>query len=168
MHKPLVIFAHGKESGPWGSKIRHLADVAQRHGTKVLSPDYSDLPSPHDRVARLQALELPPHSRLILVGSSMGGYVSAVAASVLQPQGVFLLAPAVGMPGYPLPADLPAPAKHLTIIHGWNDDIVPVQLGIDFAKKYRAELHVLDADHRLNEALEIIGELFSAFLRRSL
>ncbi|MGH8540495.1 MAG: alpha/beta hydrolase, partial [Stenotrophobium sp.] len=37
----LVCFAHGKESGPWGTKITHLAEVARGHGYEVMSPDYS-------------------------------------------------------------------------------------------------------------------------------
>ena len=48
--KNLVLFAHGKESGPWGSKIKHLAAIAERHNCKVLSPDYSDLMNPDARV----------------------------------------------------------------------------------------------------------------------
>ena len=42
----LVLFAHGKESGPWGSKIKHLAAIAERLGAQVWSPDYGDLPNP--------------------------------------------------------------------------------------------------------------------------
>ncbi len=55
----LVLFAHGKESGPWGSKIKHLAAIAERLGAQVLSPDYGDLPDPDARVARLLAMPLP-------------------------------------------------------------------------------------------------------------
>ena len=36
-------FAHGKESGPWGSKILHLAEGAKKMGLEVESPDYRDL-----------------------------------------------------------------------------------------------------------------------------
>ena len=72
----LIVFAHGKESGPWGSKIRHLAAIAEEFGAQVLSPDYSDLSDPDARVARLLAMPLPSHDRLVLVGSSMGGYFS--------------------------------------------------------------------------------------------
>ena len=34
-HVPRVVFAHGKESGPWGSKIRHLAAIAEAPSTTV-------------------------------------------------------------------------------------------------------------------------------------
>ena len=38
-----VYFSHGKESGPWGSKIKRLANIAKEHGCSVDSIDYSDL-----------------------------------------------------------------------------------------------------------------------------
>ena len=42
----LVLFAHGKESGPWGFKIQHLAAIAQCLGAQVVSRNYGDLPAP--------------------------------------------------------------------------------------------------------------------------
>ncbi len=36
---------------------------------------------------------------LVLVGSSLGGYVSLAAAPTLHAKGVFLMAPAIYMPG---------------------------------------------------------------------
>lgn len=98
--KTLILFAHGKESGPWGSKIQHIAAIAEQRGAEVLSPDYSDLPNADARVARLLDLPLPDHERLIMVGSSMGGYASTVASITLKPTGLFLMAPALYMPGY--------------------------------------------------------------------
>ena len=72
-----VYFAHGKESGPWGSKIRHLASIAEANGYEVVSPDYSALPDPEARVKHLLELlsQEPETSTIVLVGSSMGGYV---------------------------------------------------------------------------------------------
>ena len=58
----LVVFAHGKESGPWGSKIRHLASIAEQHGAQVLSPDFGDLMDASARVERLLHLPLSVHS----------------------------------------------------------------------------------------------------------
>ena len=158
----LVVFAHGKESGPWGSKIRHLADIAQDLGAQVLSPDYSDLASPDDRVKRLLALPLPSHSKLLLVGSSMGGYVSLRVSGQLKPVGLFLMAPALFIPGYS--DQNPAPGTdRVCIVHGWNDSIIPVEHSFRFAKEFHAELHVIESDHRLDGALEQTGELFRVF-----
>src|SRR3546814_4093631 len=40
MTENLIVFAHGKESGPWGIKIKHLAKTAEQRGFDVISPDY--------------------------------------------------------------------------------------------------------------------------------
>jgi predicted esterase len=163
--KVLVVFAHGKESGPWGIKIRHLAHIAKRHGATVLSPDYSDLADPDQRVARLLALTLPAHDELILVGSSMGGYVSTVASQTLKPRGLFLMAPAVGMPGYAV-QNLLSGETEACIVHGWQDEVIPVGNAIEFAKATQAELHLIKADHRLATVLPTVGQLFEDFLFR--
>jgi pimeloyl-ACP methyl ester carboxylesterase len=165
--QPLVVFAHGKESGPWGSKIRHLADIAQTFGCQVLSPDYSDLAAPEQRIRRLLSLELPPHDKLVLVGSSMGGYVATAASRHLHPAALFLMAPAFGMPDYPEAYPVPD-AGRICVVHGWSDDIVPVERGIRFAESHKATLHVLDADHRLNSVLPKLGRLFADFLDTTL
>jgi alpha/beta superfamily hydrolase len=163
--RTLVAFAHGKESGPWGSKIKHLAAITERLGAQVISPDYSDLADPDARVARLLGSTLPAHDRLVLVGSSMGGYVSCVASATLKPAGVFLMAPAIGMAGYGV-QHLEPKAQHLSIVMGWQDEVIPVQNVIAFAQSQRAELHLLDADHRLDGALQDVGDLFEQFLRK--
>lgn len=161
--KTLILFAHGKESGPWGSKIKHLATIAERLGAEVLSPDYSDLPDADARVARLETLPLPAHDRLILVGSSMGGYASTVASTALKPAGLFLMAPAFYMPGYAVQDPVPT-ADKVCVVFGWQDVIIPVEHGIRFAQAHRADLHVLDSDHRLNSVLNEVGALFEQFL----
>lgn len=177
--KSLVVFSHGKESGPWGSKIWALADVAQAHGAQVESVDYqrarqggearsaqcnTDAPGEAERrVAQLLAMPLPPHDRLILVGSSMGGYVATVASSALNPAGLFLLAPAFYMEGYTNQDPVPV-ARRTMVVHGWSDDVVPPQNSIRFAQRHRCTLHVLDGDHRLNDAIEEIRQLFADFL----
>ena len=48
-----VVFSHGKESGPWGSKIRALAAVATAAGWAVDSVDYQGMADPAARVAKL-------------------------------------------------------------------------------------------------------------------
>ncbi len=161
--KALVLFAHGKESGPWGSKIKHLAAIAERHACKVLSPDYSDLPDADARVRRLLSMELLPHGRLVLVGSSMGGYVSTVASQSLKPAGLFLMAPAFYIPGYAEQSPASG-ATHTSVVFGWQDEVIPVEHGIRFAQQQRAELHVMDGDHRLTSVLPEVGILFDRFL----
>lgn len=160
----LVCFAHGKESGPWGTKITRLAEVARARGFEALSPDYSHTHDPQERVAHL--LKLAPRARsLVLVGSSMGGYVSAMACARLQPRALFLIAPALYFPGWDEePADCPALTS---VVHGWRDDIVPVERSLRFAQPRGATLHLLDSGHTLNDQLPMLALLFDEFLVRS-
>ena len=162
-HEKLVCFAHGKESGPWGTKITYLAEVARELGFEVISPDYSHTHDPNERVKQLLTLA-PRAKKLVLVGSSMGGYVSAHACAQLKPSALFLIAPALYFPGWDAePAGIPS----LCIVaHGWNDDIVPVERGIRFAQKNRAELHLLDSGHTLNDQLPMLSLLFRDLLAR--
>jgi len=71
-----VYFSHGKESGPWGSKIERLAAIAKHAGCSVESIDYTDISDPDVRVERLLTEIAAETEPLLLVGSSMGGYVS--------------------------------------------------------------------------------------------
>ena len=158
-----VVFSHGKESGPWGSKITAMATVVRDLGAAVESVDYRGLDDPADRVRKLIEVGLRLTGPLVLVGSSMGGHVSAAAASQLEPRGLFLLAPAFYMAGYEeyTPQDVSCPTA---IVHGWHDDIVPVENGIRWAREHRTALHVLDSDHRLENQIGAICILLREFL----
>lgn len=165
MSEPRVVFAHGKESGPWGSKIQHLAGVAEALGFAVESLDYSDLMDPVARVERLTT-HAPVGTPLVLVGSSMGGYVSAMACEALEPDALLLMAPAFYLDGYPgEPRGCPSDS---IVIHGWGDDIVPLDSSLRFARERQAALHIVDDGHRLAESIDLIGELFRRQLKRAL
>src|SRR5262249_9751891 len=89
-----VVFSHGKEAGPWGTKISALAEIARAEGYEVDSVDYRGIEDPHQRVTRLLAYCRDFQGRLVLVGSSMGGHVSTAASRLLRTAGLFLMAPA--------------------------------------------------------------------------
>jgi surfactin synthase thioesterase subunit len=158
-----VVFSHGKESGPWGSKITAMAVVVRSLGAAVESVDYRGLDDPADRVKKLIEVGLQLTGPLVLVGSSMGAHVCATAAARLKPRGVFLLAPAFYMAGYEeyTPQKVSCPTA---IVHGWHDDIVPVENGIRWAREHRAALHLLDSDHRLENQIDAICILLREFL----
>jgi pimeloyl-ACP methyl ester carboxylesterase len=101
---------------------------------------------------------------LVLVGSSMGGHVAAAASAQLPDvRGLFLLAPAFYMPGYEGLTPEPR-AGRITIVHGWNDDVVPPANSVRFAARYRATLHLVNGDHRLSDRLYDINRYFDWFL----
>ena len=102
---------------------------------------------------------------LVLVGSSMGGHVATAGAATLGAAGLFVLAPAYYMPGYedltPTPPELP-----IAIVHGWRDDVVPVANSIRFAQACKAELHLLNGDHRLTENIDEINYYLRRFIEK--
>ena len=158
-----VVFSHGQESGPWGTKIRAMAELAKRLGCNVESIDYQGIADPTERVDKLIAEAANIDDTLVLVGSSMGGHVATAAAARVQAAGLFVLAPAYYMPGFeeltPVPPEMP-----ICIVHGWNDDIVPVENSIRFAADCKAELHILDAGHRLTEKIDEINYYLQRFI----
>lgn len=162
-----VVFAHGRESGPWGTKIRILAKVAERLGCRVMSQDDRDTLDPDLRVARLIDKAGAVEGPLVLVGSSMGAYVATVASQDVPPLGLFLMAPAFGMPGYAV-AQPVTRASLVEVVHGWADEVVPEEPVVSFARAHRAPLHLLPAGHALMEQLDALEQIFERFLQRCL
>ena len=165
MSKGLVHFVHGKESGPNGSKIAALAQVARQHGWEVASLDYSHTTDPAIRLDQLMEACKDLDQTLLLVGSSMGGWVAAEASVRVDAYGVFLLAPALYMPDYPTPAPAVL-AYHAEIVHGWDDEVIPCENSIRFARLRGCTLHLAPGDHRLTLRIPLLCELFGAFLSR--
>lgn len=160
-----VIFSHGQESGPWGTKILALAGLVRELGCTADSIDYQGITDPTKRVEKLLHECRDLEDELILVGSSMGGHVATAAAEPLGAAGLFVLAPAYFMKGYeeltPAPPDIP-----ICIVHGWNDDIVPVENSVRFAQKCSATLHLVDGDHRLTANLDEIKRYLKHFVNQ--
>jgi len=158
-----VVFSHGQESGPWGRKISSLAEVARSEGYEAHSVDYRGLDDPRQRIARLVDFCKELAGDLVLVGSSLGGYVAVASASLLHARGVFLMAPALYLPGLPelRQGVLDCPAA---VVHGWRDEVVPFEHSVRFSQTSRAALHLLESDHQLHNQIRVIQYLFEYFL----
>lgn len=160
---PLVIFSHGKVTGPKGNRIQALSQIATRMGYEVESLDYRRLPT-NERVEKLNRYLDEINRPYVLVGTSMGGYVSAVSALSHDPLGIFLISPALYMDGY-AEAEVEKLNCPTTVVHGWDDDIVPVQNVIRFAQSAGANMHIFAGGHRLREKLSETESCFEQFLR---
>jgi pimeloyl-ACP methyl ester carboxylesterase len=160
-----IVFSHGKDGEPWGAKILAMAEVARRRGLDVESVDYRGIEDPALRVQRLLDVCAGLAGELVLVGSSLGGHVAAAVSTQVPVRGMFLLAPAFYMPGFeqytPRPASCP-----IAIVHGWNDDVVPPENSIRWAREHKATLHLIDSDHRLTANIEDVCALLDMFLGR--
>ena len=147
------------------TKITAMRPLAETQGWATRAMDYKGV---NDAAQRLEILlaELQTHrGRLVLVGSSLGGLVSVLASQSLNPVALFLLAPAVYWPGFEH-LDYGCKAGLTEIVHGWHDDVVPVDVSIRLAREHSATLHLLDDDHRLLGRLEEIKIIFEQFLRK--
>ena len=91
MNMPIVIFSHGQESGPWGSKIRAMSEMAKRNGCAIESIDYQGIADPAQRVQKLIDACVPVEGDIVLVGSSIGGHVATAAAEAVAAAGLFVL-----------------------------------------------------------------------------
>lgn len=160
-----VVFSHGKESGPWGTKIKRLSEIAKAQGFDVDSLDYRAYANPDDRVCQLLNYLKGEEKDFILVGSSMGGYVSLVSSEHVNPKAIFLMAPALYLDGYKQ-QEYPISCNNIEIIHGWDDEVIPFDHSIRFAKKANCSLHLIEGDHRLNSSLDKVESVFENFLKK--
>ena len=158
-----VIFSHGQESGPWGSKITAMAAAVRARGCVAESIDYRGLSTPPQRIAKLRDACTESASPILLVGSSMGGYVATAVADDVSAAGLFVLAPAYFMREL---APLDPSGVPTEIVHGWHDDVVPVENSFRYANQCLATLHVVDDDHRLGSSIDEINAYLLRFVDR--
>ncbi|WP_430390740.1 alpha/beta hydrolase [Dyella sp. 20L07] len=164
-----IILSHGSDSGPDATKVSVLAAFAEKLGWQTQRPDYrsDDAPgyagSVDPRVSRLLAaidtLDTPP----VLVGSSMGAFVSGLASLQRPVAGLFLLATPSEIPGYRQAFDVRADVPTL-LYHGWRDDVCPPEGVLAYAGQRRLPLIMVNDDHRLSDSVEHIVQQFHLFL----
>jgi pimeloyl-ACP methyl ester carboxylesterase len=142
-----------------------MAECMRGLGCTAESIDYQGIADPTERVGKLVAEASAIDDTLVLVGSSMGGHVATAAAAELGAAGLFVLAPAYYMPGYEELTPEP-PGMPVEIVHGWHDDVVPVENSIRFAASCSATLHIVDGDHRLTANIDEINYYLSRFVAR--
>lgn len=166
------ILSHGFESGPDATKVTALAHEAERLGWSHERPDYTDLDARREvgelgdvpsRLERLLSLARGAAARgpLVLAGSSLGAWVSGQVSLQLPVAGLFLMAPPIRMKGAPPMEAADAP---IAIIHGWDDELIPVNDVVDWAHARRARLLLVDDSHRLSGHVEASAQAFAQLL----
>lgn len=162
-----VIFSHGRDSGPKGIKIQKLTKVAEGLGFETASIDYTKCKNADERIVLLKEfIESRKDETIVLVGSSMGGYISAVAANDHKLAGLFLMCPALYMDDgeYTVQTYLPK-CEHIEIVHGWEDPTVPCESSIKFGRLAKAVLNLRDDNHSLSNSHEFLENRFNEFLK---
>lgn len=141
-----MLFLHGLESGPGGTKARWLAE---HYGATTPKLDTSSVEAAL-AVARRAVAEVPPD---VVVASSFGG---AVAVALLA-EGVWtgptvLIAPATRRLGRD--DRLPANAR-VVVLHGSADEVIPLNDSRFLVEGSRADLRIVaGGNHRLNIILK--------------
>jgi alpha/beta superfamily hydrolase len=166
------ILSHGFESGPDAAKVTALADVAERLGLTHERPDYTDLDARRDagphgdvaaRVERLRERIRAATGPVVLAGSSLGAWISGHLSREAGVAALFLMAPPIRLdPQYPLDA-APVPTS---IVHGWEDELIPAADVVDWARSRRATLLLVDDGHRLSNHVEASAHAFASLLER--
>jgi pimeloyl-ACP methyl ester carboxylesterase len=170
MNARLAILSHGMESGPNATKVTALATVAEQLGYASVRPDYSGFdggPDPfrvETRVAHL--LKQVDGRELVLAGSSLGAFVSALASTRVNVpvRGLFMMAPPITLPGYAQQLD--AARVPICIVHGWHDELIPAREVVAWAQARNATLHLVDDSHRLAASVARVAGWFGDFLRQ--
>jgi pimeloyl-ACP methyl ester carboxylesterase len=166
-----VILSHGSDSGPDATKVSALAKVAESMGWSSERPDYREDDTLGyagciaPRIARLHERIAACGTQPVLVGSSMGSFVSGLASLELPVAGLFLLATPAMIPGSDFAFDVRLDIPTL-LIHGWQDDVCPLDDIYEFAMRRSLPLLVLDDDHRLSANVDAIARQFGFFLEQ--
>lgn len=166
--KGTIILSHGLESGPDATKVTALAQVADELGWSSIRPDYRDLDISRDvkaitaRTKRAIAAA-PATGRIIFAGSSMGAFISGFASMQRECAALFLMALPVGVEGYDY--DYKAATVPTVLVHGWRDDLCPVNAVIEFARERGDTLHLVNDDHRLGAHVDYCAQAFRQLLR---
>ena len=170
--QPFFVFlSHGLESGPGSTKIQALKAVAEQFdGVRAEAIDHRSSKDPAVRLEQMRAAMESAGAvpeRTILAGSSMGGWVCAQTSANSPVLGCFLLAPALALAKYPQSSPT-IQAEHVKIIHGWNDDVVPVMPVLELAHQQQLETLVLPDGHRLEHSVDTVSREFRQFLKTCL
>ena len=190
-----VLFAHGFEGSPHGSKPSYMKEAL---GWEVTAPKMSELGWSIANQTEVLTRLIDEKEFDIVIGSSMGGLAAANASSMRPDEDfvLILMAPAFGLAenwegmedtgrnawkttgerrytGFELDIMLPwefmeaaekmswpIPLHPTAIMHGKNDEVVP----ISFSRKVEKEcsnvtLHEFDDTHRLKDSMRFISEI---------
>ncbi len=145
--QPTRVFIHGLESSGRGTKGTYFSE---RYPDMIIEDYFGPF---QERMERLEET-LAGKNNLILVGSSFGGLMAAVYASLHEERvkSLVLLAPALHLESYKS-----YQSKKLliptTIVHGRQDSVIPLDAIRDIAEKVYVNhvFHVVEDDHYLHK-----------------
>lgn len=144
-----IIYLHGLESTSQSGKARQFAQKFPG----MLTPDFTG--SFEERMAQLLPI-LGDENGWTILGSSFGGLMGGVFSleHPSQVRKLVLLAPALMLPPFPTLADRRPVSVPTVVVHGTEDDVVPLGPVRALAEKVFTNLtyYVVQDGHRLQKA----------------
>ena len=179
----MLYYIHGYESSPLSTK-----GVLLRQKLGVESIQYRD-GEPEDLVISEALQRIKKHiqesDEVTLIGSSLGGFLAAATAlDQKNVKSLILLNPAIIPPSVDIDTIDSTVPKHITqamqrpalftrqiaarcfLIIGTQDEVVPNEWGIMFAKQQQATVLFVQDDHRLSKTTPKLIELIPSLLQR--
>jgi pimeloyl-ACP methyl ester carboxylesterase len=151
MDNTKLIYLHGSESTSQSGKARQFAQLFPG----MVTPDFT---GPfEERMEQLNSI-IGDSTDWAIIGSSYGGLMGTVF-TCNHPDLVrklILLAPALLRDPFGSYLNLQPVSVPTVIVHGTQDDVVPMQPVREFAKTLFSNLtyHIVDDGHRLHKAFE--------------
>jgi dipeptidyl aminopeptidase/acylaminoacyl peptidase len=161
---PIVLMWHGAQADARDA-MRPLARLVAQRGFTVLVPDWNSHAGDGGRDDLLRSVEFARQragsDAIVLAGWSLGG-VAAAGLAIHAVQFEVRVARTVCLAGAfvvrdpitsaPLPAELPPSPSPFTLLHGVDDDVVPIEVSRSFAATLRDNAWPVDvvelaADH---------------------
>jgi pimeloyl-ACP methyl ester carboxylesterase len=151
MNNKKLIYLHGLESNSQSGKAHQFAQKFPG----MTTPDFTG--SFEERMAQLQPI-LGNENDWTIIGSSFGGLMGTVftCKHPTQVRKLVLLAPALLRDHFASHLNLETVSVPTVIVHGTEDDVVPLEPVREIAEKLFTNLtyHVVNDGHRLHKAFE--------------
>lgn len=178
----MLYYIHGYRSSPDGDKGRLFGNALNAKAIKYrdCEPDELVISDCLERIAN----EIKDDKDVILIGSSLGGFLAAsTAIDHSNVKKLILLNPTVIPPSANVSNDLPdVPTRiidemrderlfenkidaEITILMGTEDDVIPLEWILKFAKAQEATIRLLKDDHRFTYNLRRLPDIISEILK---
>jgi pimeloyl-ACP methyl ester carboxylesterase len=161
--KTKLVFLHGLESGPHGSKYHALRQL----DPDLLAPDCTGLTGIGERLDVIEA-ELAATDRMVIVGSSFGGLAALLFAQREHNRhrvaACLLCAPALPLAA---PGSITWLPEHTAALHGTRDEVIAYRASEEFCANHGIRLVAVDDDHRLAASAALMVSLTEELLRDS-
>ena len=158
-----LLFLHGLESGPGGSKARFLSShftVLCPTLDTTLARGLTDASSAADRITSLVSPVEVARSAVrsfqpdVVVGSSFGGAVLQCLWETNTWSGPSILLASAGYKFLGERSLIPRAIPHAVLVHGVHDEVIPFEHSLRLSQILKSPLLTPDDDHRLRSTLE--------------